>query len=166
PGGCVAINVGSGKAARHADVSPVGCDGLRARRSQRPQDVRPRVVDQTSRRAAHDDQRVRDGVANLQRIALALVVGLTLFGTASPPAAYVVSGFSRTLPVRLKADTTYVSYAQQEQRHLYVALPGSDDADPDRSVRILVFDIANAHRFVRRIPVWPAEGGEDTEAVR
>ena len=36
--------------------------------------------------------------------------------------------------------------AQTERRYLYVALPGSDDADPDRSVRMLVFDIANAHR--------------------
>ena len=53
-----------------------------------------------------------------------------------------------------------------EQRHLYVALPGSDDADPDRSVRILVFDITNAHRFVRRIPVWPAGRGQDAEVVR
>jgi DNA-binding beta-propeller fold protein YncE len=53
----------------------------------------------------------------------------------------------------------------QEQRLLYVAVSGSGDADPDRSVRILVFDIANAHRFVRRIPVWPA-GSEDGEAVR
>jgi hypothetical protein len=52
------------------------------------------------------------------------------------------------------------------QRYLYVALPGSDDADPDRSIRILVFDIANAHRFVRRIPLWPAAGGDDAEAVR
>lgn len=56
--------------------------------------------------------------------------------------------------------------AQQEHRYLYVALPGSDDADPDRSVRILVFDITNAHRFVRRIPVWPAGRGEDAEVVR
>ena len=55
---------------------------------------------------------------------------------------------------------------QHEQRYLYVALPGSDDADPDRSVRILVFDITSAHRFVRRIPVWPAGRGEDAEAVR
>jgi DNA-binding beta-propeller fold protein YncE len=52
------------------------------------------------------------------------------------------------------------------QRYLYVALPGSDDVDPDRSIRILVFDIANAHRFVRRIPLWPAAGGDDAEAVR
>jgi len=56
--------------------------------------------------------------------------------------------------------------AQQEHRYLYVALPGSDDADPDRSVRILVFDIANAHRFVRRISVWPAGHGQDAEVVR
>jgi len=55
------------------------------------------------------------------------------------------------------------------QRYLYVALPGSpatDDADPDHSVRILVFDINNAHRFVRRIPLWPAARGDDAEAVR
>jgi hypothetical protein len=52
------------------------------------------------------------------------------------------------------------------ERYLYVALPGSDDADPDRSIRILVFDIANAHRFVRRISLWPAASGEDAEAVR
>ena len=52
------------------------------------------------------------------------------------------------------------------QRYLYVALPGSDDADRDRSIRILVFDIANAHRFVRRIPLWPAGGGDEAEAVR
>ena len=37
---------------------------------------------------------------------------------------------------------------------------------PDRSVRILVFDIDNAHRFVRRIPLWPAGRGEDAETVR
>src|SRR6185369_12675719 len=56
--------------------------------------------------------------------------------------------------------------AQQEERYLYVALPGSDRVDPDRSVRILVFDIARNHRFVRRIPVWPAAVGGDAEVVR
>jgi DNA-binding beta-propeller fold protein YncE len=46
-------------------------------------------------------------------------------------------------------------------------VPGSAVADPDRSVRILVFDIADAHRFVRRIAVWPAgSGGDEGEAVR
>ncbi len=53
-----------------------------------------------------------------------------------------------------------------QQRYLYVALPGSDDADGDRSVRILVFDIAHAHRFVRRISLWPASQADDAEVVR
>ena len=57
------------EAARHADVSPAGRDGLRARRSQGPEDLRSRLVDQASRRAAHDDQRVRDGVADLRQLA-------------------------------------------------------------------------------------------------
>jgi DNA-binding beta-propeller fold protein YncE len=52
-----------------------------------------------------------------------------------------------------------------EQRFLYVALPDSD-ADADRSIRILVFDIADAHRFVRRIALWPAVRGDDAETVR
>jgi DNA-binding beta-propeller fold protein YncE len=73
-----------------------------------------------------------------------VVVGLVLIGAAVEPAR---------LP------------AQQEEHYLYVALPGPDSADPDRSVRILVFDITHAHHFVRRIPVWPAERGED-EVVR
>jgi DNA-binding beta-propeller fold protein YncE len=56
--------------------------------------------------------------------------------------------------------------AQQERRYLYVALPGSDDVGADRAIRVLVFDIANQHRFVRRIPVWPAGSGDDPETVR
>ena len=54
---------------------------------------------------------------------------------------------------------------QQEQHYLYVAMPGSDDAGQDRSVRLLVFDIDRAHRFVKRIPLWPAGAG-DEETVR
>jgi hypothetical protein len=73
------------------------------------------------------------------------VVGLVLIGAAVEPAR---------LPT------------QQEERYLYVAVPGPDDADSDRSVRILVFDITNGHRFVRRIPVWPADRGDDAEVVR
>jgi YVTN family beta-propeller protein len=56
--------------------------------------------------------------------------------------------------------------AQQEHRYLYVAAP-SDDADGDHSIRILVFDVANAHRFVKRISLWPASPDwDDQEAVR
>jgi DNA-binding beta-propeller fold protein YncE len=73
-----------------------------------------------------------------------VILGLMLIGLALQAA----------LPVR------------HDKRYLYVALPGSDDADADRSIRILVFDIADDHRFVRRIPLWPASGGEDAETVR
>src|ERR1044072_8686517 len=52
------------------------------------------------------------------------------------------------------------------QRYLYAALPGADDADPDRSIRILVFDIDNGHRFVRRIPLRAVARGDDAEAGR
>ncbi len=56
--------------------------------------------------------------------------------------------------------------AQQEHRYLYVAAP-SDEVDVDRSIRILVFDVADAHRFVKRIPLWPApQAGGEQEAVR
>src|SRR5258706_9445510 len=56
--------------------------------------------------------------------------------------------------------------APKEQHFLYAALPGSDEADADHSVRILIFDIADSHRFVRRISLWPAASGEDAETVR
>ena len=56
--------------------------------------------------------------------------------------------------------------AQQEQRYLYAALPGSDDTGEDRSIRILVFDADHGHRFVKRIPLWPAGKGQDAETVR
>ena len=124
------------EAARHADVPAGGCDGLRARRSQGPEGERPRFVDQASRRAAHDDQRVRDGLTELP--------GVDADAAAGWPASDRRRG-GRTRQA-----------APAEQRYLYVALPGPDDAGADRSVRILVFDIADGHRLVRRIPVWPA----------
>ncbi len=66
------------------------------------------------------------------------------------------------LALSLASESTQV----ETRRYLYVALPGADDADRDRSVRILVFDIANGHRFVRRIPLWPAAADDEGEAVR
>ncbi len=54
----------------------------------------------------------------------------------------------------------------QRQRYLYVALPAPEGTDTDRAVRLLVFDVANAHRLVRRIPLWPAASGGEIETVR
>jgi hypothetical protein len=87
------------------------------------------------------------------------VIGLVLIGAAVEPARPFGSRV-QTAPAQDRLP------APREQRYLYVAVPGSDDADPDRSIRILVFDITNAHRFVRRIPVWPAGRSGDGEVVR
>jgi DNA-binding beta-propeller fold protein YncE len=77
-----------------------------------------------------------------------------------------VSAKSRHHAAFLALFSFIAAAAPKEQHHLYVALPGPDGGDPDSSVRILVFDIANQHRFVRRIPLWPAARGDDAEAVR
>jgi len=58
--------------------------------------------------------------------------------------------------------------AQSVHRYLYVAVPSStvDVSGTDRSVRILVFDVEKAHRFVRSISLWALAPGEDPETVR
>ena len=84
------------------------------------------------------------------------VIALVLVGAAAGPVRPVDS---RTQPALAQ------SRPAAGQRYLYVALPGPDDAGADRSVRILVFDIANGHRLVRRIPVWPGRADE-AEVVR
>src|SRR4249920_1187396 len=58
-----------------------------------------------------------------------------------------------------------VSPQASERHFLYAAVPDSD-ADADRSIRLLVFDIANSHRLVRRIALWPAAPGGEAETVR
>jgi DNA-binding beta-propeller fold protein YncE len=58
-----------------------------------------------------------------------------------------------------------VSPQASERHFLYAAVPDSD-ADADRSIRLLVFDIANDHRLVKRIPLWPAARADEAETVR
>jgi YVTN family beta-propeller protein len=55
--------------------------------------------------------------------------------------------------------------AQTPQRYLYVAAP-SDETDPDLSIRLLVFDIEKAHRFVKRVVLWRGTGRDERETVR
>lgn len=59
-----------------------------------------------------------------------------------------------------------VAAAQQTRRFLYVAVPGAGNEAEYRGVGILVFDIDNGHRFVKRIPTWPALQGQPPEMVR
>ena len=58
--------------------------------------------------------------------------------------------------------------AQSVHRYLYVAVPSAtaDVSGADRSVRILVFDVEKAHRFVRSISLWTLGRGDDPETVR
>jgi len=59
------------------------------------------------------------------------------------------------------------SSAQQLRRYLYVAVPGAENDVEYRSAPgILVFDIDDEHKFVRRIPLWPASADGQVETVR
>ena len=49
--------------------------------------------------------------------------------------------------------------------YLYVAVPGTDaDVTNDRALGILVFDIDNGHKFVRRISPLATAAGSQTRA--
>ena len=50
--------------------------------------------------------------------------------------------------------------------YLYVAVNGSDAANPERAVQLLVFDTGSAHHLIRRVPLWPAAASGDAETVR
>jgi len=54
----------------------------------------------------------------------------------------------------------------QQQRYLYVAVP-SDEGAADRPIELLVFDIADGHRFVKRVTLWrpPAGAGETVRGI-
>ena len=49
---------------------------------------------------------------------------------------------------------------------LYVAVPGAGNETEYRGVGILVYDIDNGHKFVKRIPTWPVTAGQQPELVR
>ena len=55
--------------------------------------------------------------------------------------------------------------AQERHRFLYVAVPGAGNETEYRGVGILVYDIDNGHKLVKRIPTWPDRAGE-AEQVR
>ncbi len=53
-----------------------------------------------------------------------------------------------------------------EQHLLYVASPGTRNYVEYGGVGILVFDVANAYKFVRRIPTWSVPEGAKPENVK
>jgi DNA-binding beta-propeller fold protein YncE len=56
--------------------------------------------------------------------------------------------------------------AATEQHLLYVASPGTRNYLEYGGVGILVFDIDNGYKFVRRIPTWTAPEGKEVENVK
>src|SRR5580692_6573876 len=56
--------------------------------------------------------------------------------------------------------------AAAEQHLLYVANPGTRNYVQYGGVGILVFDIANGYKFVRRIPTWDVPEGKEPENVK
>ena len=66
----------------------------------------------------------------------------------------------------LAAALTSGPAAQQTRKFLYVAVPGAGNESEYHGVGILVFDIDNGHRFVKRIATWPGDAGQLPELVR
>ena len=57
--------------------------------------------------------------------------------------------------------------ADGQQRHfLYVATPGIRNYVDYGGIGVIVFDIDNGHRFVKRIPTWQAPAGKEPENVK
>src|SRR5262245_51438637 len=57
--------------------------------------------------------------------------------------------------------------AQQPRRYLYVAVPGTEsEAEYRGQPGILVFDVDDGHKFIRRIPTWPSAPDGQIESVR
>src|SRR6266699_6449208 len=54
----------------------------------------------------------------------------------------------------------------KEKHLLYVASPGIRNYEEHGGVGILVFDIDDGYRFVKRIPTWDVPPGQDAEAVK
>ena len=56
--------------------------------------------------------------------------------------------------------------AKEEKHYLYVVSPGIRNYTEFGGVGILVFDINNNHKFVKRIPTWDWKPGDTAENVK
>lgn len=57
------------------------------------------------------------------------------------------------------------AYAQQH-RYLYAAVPGVRNYLQHGGIGIVVFDMDNGYKFVKRIPTWPVDPGKPVENVK
>ena len=73
----------------------------------------------------------------------------------------------RSLPLFLAAGLLASGRSPAAERHyLYVASPGTRNYVDYGGVGVLVFDIDDGYRFVRRIPTWSAPAGKPPENVK
>src|SRR5438034_9230170 len=62
--------------------------------------------------------------------------------------------------------TSSLQAVEKERHFLYVAVPGVRNYVEHGGMRILVFDIDNGYKFVKRIPTWDVPAGEMPENVK
>src|SRR4051812_48353748 len=55
---------------------------------------------------------------------------------------------------------------QHDHHLLYVAEPGIRNYVQHGGIGVLVFDVVNGHKFVRRMPTWPSSPGKEPEAIK
>jgi DNA-binding beta-propeller fold protein YncE len=72
---------------------------------------------------------------------------------------------SRTLAVMLVSLLVTQAYAQ-EHRYLYAAVPGIRNYLQHGGIGIVVFDMDNGYKFVKRIPTWTVDPGKPVENVK
>ena len=72
----------------------------------------------------------------------------------------------QTLFGGLAAAGPLAGQSSKEQHLLYVATPGIRNYEEYGGIGMLVFDIDNGYRFVKRIPTWEVEAGKKPENVK
>src|SRR5881398_539148 len=79
-------------------------------------------------------------------------------------AVYILFVLAGALAV---AGALAMSRPDGHERHLlYVAVPGVRNYVEHGGVGILVFDMDDGHRFVKRIPTFQSRDGEEPEAIK
>src|SRR5689334_3962642 len=74
--------------------------------------------------------------------------------------------FLATTTAALTLPLTRLGSAAAERHLLYVAVPGIRNYVQYGGVGVLVYDISNGYRFVKRIPTWSVPSGQEPENVK
>ena len=75
----------------------------------------------------------------------------------------IASAAALTLPL---SKIAWAAAAANERRFLYITVPGIRNYVRYGGVGVLVYDIDNNYKFVRRIPTWTVPAGQPPENVK